>query len=220
MKPHVLLGIAPNATKDEAKKAYKKLVKIHHPDTGGNEETFKQINEAYDNFVNPKPVPKPRVRHRPFGKNRSIKINYSITLEEVETGLDQDIYISLPNGKQKLVHLQIPPGVHNNQIVVFRGLGDDSNSRLQKGDLHVIIKTKQHKQFRRIGNNLQSQLQITKENAAEGCRLRIPSLQKEPYVLDIPKGIRHGQVIRYGGKGLPILNSNLRGDLLVNISVK
>ena len=35
-------------TIDEAKKAYRELAKIHHPDKGGNDEIMKEINNEYD----------------------------------------------------------------------------------------------------------------------------------------------------------------------------
>ena len=119
-----------------------------------------------------------------------------------------------------MVHLVVPAGIHNRQTVIFRGLGDNSNRRLQNGDLHVTINVKPHRRYRRQGNNLQSNLELTEKQAEEGCRMRIPSLNKNPYVLNIPPGIRDGQVMRYGGFGLPIMDTNRRGDLLVNISVK
>ncbi len=44
-----LLGVPKNASADEIKKAYRRLAVQHHPDKeGGNEEKFKEINEAYD----------------------------------------------------------------------------------------------------------------------------------------------------------------------------
>jgi len=43
-----ILGVQKNATKDEIKKAYRKLAHQHHPDkTGGDEKKFKELNEAY-----------------------------------------------------------------------------------------------------------------------------------------------------------------------------
>ena len=38
--------------KDEIKNAYRKQVKIHHPDLGGNSETFLKIHDAYKTLIN------------------------------------------------------------------------------------------------------------------------------------------------------------------------
>ncbi|NTW28504.1 MAG: molecular chaperone DnaJ [Coriobacteriia bacterium] len=43
-----LLGIKKDATADEVKKAFRRLARKHHPDAGGDEEKFKEINEAYE----------------------------------------------------------------------------------------------------------------------------------------------------------------------------
>ena len=42
------LGVPRTATADEIKKAYRKLARKHHPDAGGDEGKFKEINEAYE----------------------------------------------------------------------------------------------------------------------------------------------------------------------------
>ncbi len=43
-----ILGVPKDATDDEIKKAYRKLAHKHHPDKqGGDENKFKEINEAY-----------------------------------------------------------------------------------------------------------------------------------------------------------------------------
>ncbi|MBL7021790.1 molecular chaperone DnaJ [Patescibacteria group bacterium] len=48
-----LLGVDKNASKDEIKKAFRKLAHEHHPDKGsGNIDKFKEINEAYQVLSN------------------------------------------------------------------------------------------------------------------------------------------------------------------------
>ncbi len=42
------MGVDRDADKEEIKKAYYKLAHKHHPDKGGEEEKFKEINEAYE----------------------------------------------------------------------------------------------------------------------------------------------------------------------------
>ena len=42
------LGVPRTATADEIKKAFRKLARTHHPDAGGDEAKFKELNEAYE----------------------------------------------------------------------------------------------------------------------------------------------------------------------------
>lgn len=56
--PYVVLGLSPNATEDEVKKAYKKLAKKYHPDVTGNDtaaaKKMQEVNAAYDAIINKK----------------------------------------------------------------------------------------------------------------------------------------------------------------------
>lgn len=42
-----VLGVKKTASQDDIKKAFRKLAHEHHPDKGGGEAKFKEINEAY-----------------------------------------------------------------------------------------------------------------------------------------------------------------------------
>ncbi len=46
MNHYQTLGVAPNASGEEIKAAHRKLVRLHHPDIGGDPALFKAIQEA------------------------------------------------------------------------------------------------------------------------------------------------------------------------------
>jgi molecular chaperone DnaJ len=59
-----ILGVGKDASADEIKKAFRRLAVQHHPDKeGGNEEKFKEINEAYEVLKDPSK----RQRYDQFG---------------------------------------------------------------------------------------------------------------------------------------------------------
>lgn len=62
--PYSVLGVNQGASKDEIKKAYKKLAMKHHPDKGGDDKVFKEITNAYNTLTEDK---KPQFHQSPFG---------------------------------------------------------------------------------------------------------------------------------------------------------
>ena len=53
MDPYKVLGVDRNTNENDLKKAYKTKAMKHHPDRGGDENTFKELNEAYDILKDP-----------------------------------------------------------------------------------------------------------------------------------------------------------------------
>lgn len=47
------LGLPPDCTSDEIKQMYRSLAQQHHPDKGGDEDTFKKIKLAYEVLSDP-----------------------------------------------------------------------------------------------------------------------------------------------------------------------
>lgn len=64
-----VMGVAKNATADEIKKAYRKLVKQYHPDLNPNnpeaEQKFKQVNEANEVLSSPEK----RTKYNKYGEH-------------------------------------------------------------------------------------------------------------------------------------------------------
>ena len=58
-----ILGISKDASVDEIKKAFRRQAVKHHPDQGGDEAKFKEINEAHEVLSNPEK----RQRYDQFG---------------------------------------------------------------------------------------------------------------------------------------------------------
>lgn len=50
---YAVLGVDKNASQEEIRKAYRKLAMTHHPDKGGDAETFKNIQKAYETLSDP-----------------------------------------------------------------------------------------------------------------------------------------------------------------------
>ncbi len=58
-----ILGVGKDASADEIKKAFRKQAIEHHPDRGGDEAKFKELNEAYEVLKDPEK----RKRYDQFG---------------------------------------------------------------------------------------------------------------------------------------------------------
>ena len=63
------LGLEKNATKSEIKSSYRSLVKIHHPDAGGEKERFLAIQNAWETLNDP--IKKEKYDRTIFSSNTS-----------------------------------------------------------------------------------------------------------------------------------------------------
>ena len=48
LNPFDILGVSPEATKEDVDKAYRKKAKTQHPDKGGSHEEMIKVNAAYE----------------------------------------------------------------------------------------------------------------------------------------------------------------------------
>jgi len=121
--------------------------------------------------------------------------------------------------KRKLV-VKIPPGISEGQAVRVQGEGEPPPRELSpsgegvRGDLHVVIRVREHEFYERDGDNLIMRMPISFTQASLGAEVEVPTLDgSEP--LTIPKGTQFGAMFTVEGGGLPNLRSGRRGNLVV-----
>jgi len=119
----------------------------------------------------------------------------------------------------KKIKVKIPAGVETGSRLRIRGEGEPGEFGGPPGDLYVVIYVEEDKTFKRQGQDLVVQAEISFIQAALGDKIKVPTLD-DPVEIEIPKGTQPGEVFTIKGLGIPALNSSYRGDLLVEIKVK
>jgi molecular chaperone DnaJ len=118
------------------------------------------------------------------------------------------------------VKVNVPPGVEDGMQVRLRGEGEGGREGEPAGDLYVSLRVKPHELFERDGENLHIELPISFVTAALGGEAEVPLLEGGSASLKIPAGSQPGRVLKLRGKGVPVLNGEGRGDLLVHLTVE
>ncbi len=118
--------------------------------------------------------------------------------------------------KQQEVSVRIPAGIDDGEVIRLAGHGEAIRGG-STGDLYVKIHVAKHHLFRREGSNLLMDLPVKLSSALLGDEYVVQTLDG-PVTLKIPEGIRHGEVLRLRGRGVPI-ERNRRGDILIKIGI-
>lgn len=120
--------------------------------------------------------------------------------------------------KDEVVSFHIPAGVEDGMVLTMRGQGNAPRHGGVNGDLLIVIQEEKHNELIRDGLDLIYNLMIDFPTAALGGSAEVPTVEGRAR-LKIAPGTQPGKVLRLRGKGLPKMNSNVRGDLLVNLMV-
>ncbi len=121
--------------------------------------------------------------------------------------------------KHRVIEVQIPPGIHDGQVVRVPGEGEPGTPDGPRGDLHVLVRIKEHELFLRDGDHLILHMPVSFSQAALGAGVESPTLEgSEP--LTLPRGTQNGDTLTLRGKGLPNLRSGKPGDLVVQVLVE
>lgn len=125
------------------------------------------------------------------------------------------------NGQERRtrrIAVRIPAGVDDGSQIRLSGEGEAGRYGGPLGDLYVALSVRQHKYFKREGNDIIFELAINVAQAALGDLVEVPTLDG-PTPLRIPPGTQSGHVFRLQERGVPHLRGAGRGDQLVVLQV-
>ena len=116
--------------------------------------------------------------------------------------------------------VKIPPGIQDGQAIRVQGEGEPPPAEASpggdgvRGDLHVVVRVKEHTVFHREADHLVLEMPISFTQAALGAEINAPSLDGAAK-FTVPRATQHGSVFRIASRGLPNLRSGRRGDLVI-----
>lgn len=204
-----ILGLSRNAGEPDIKRAYRKLVRKHHPDVSKAKnaaEKFKQVQEAYDVLSDPKK----RAAYDQFG----------------HAGVGAGPGVSQPWG-------------HGPRTTTWSGPAGFGMGDFDAGDLFDQLfggrsgpVTERSRGRVRPGpargQDVEHNVTLTFEQAVWGTTMRIQLSQGGPHgnvkaeTIDvkIPPGVTEGSRVRVRGKGDPGAGGGRSGDLYIVVHVK
>lgn len=121
--------------------------------------------------------------------------------------------------KSRDVKLEIPAGIAEGQYIRMRGVGNKGLRGGPNGDILVLIHEKEDDVFEREGAHLICEYPISFSTAALGGDIMVTTQSGEKLKLKIPAGTQTGKILKLRGKGLPEVNNNYRGDIIVKVDV-
>ena len=119
---------------------------------------------------------------------------------------------------EETVTLNIPEGVQDGMQLSMSGKGNVGERGGGSGDLIILIEEESHPQLHRDGLNVAFDLFISFPDAVFGIQTEVPTIDGRAKI-KIPPGTQSGKIFRLKGKGFPSINSNEKGDQLIQVNV-
>ena len=240
MDHYQILGVSRDADSQEIKKAFRKLAMKHHPDKGGDEAKFKEIQQAYEVLSDPdkrqqydNPNPFEGFGGDPFSqggfqdifrdifgqrrqpvKNPDGLFDMEVTLQQAYQGLESTI--STPEGS---VLLNIPKGVRPGTKFRIPGKAGGRMAHLPPGDLIVRVHVVNPPEWGRENDDLFVRVEVNAIEAMVGSSVRITHLDGKQYDVTIPAGTQPGGRIKMAGLGMPNPQNSIVGNLYLLVKV-
>jgi DnaJ-class molecular chaperone len=146
-----------------------------------------------------------------FGKMRGRDIRLPLDVDFLDAIRGARKRVQMSDGRT--LDVAIPPGVTDGQVLRLKSQGGAGVQGGPPGDALVELKIRPHMFFRREGDDIHLDLQISIVEAVEGARVQVPTASGA-VTLTIPEGANTGKVLRLKGKGVAE-----RGDQFVHLHV-
>ena len=117
------------------------------------------------------------------------------------------------------LNVKIPAGVDEGTRIRLVGEGEAGQMGGPAGNLYVVVTVEPHAVFVRNQSDLLLDLPINVAQAALGATMQIPTLEGALDDLEVPPGTQNGAQFRKRGLGVPHLQRNGRGDMIVTARV-
>lgn len=119
--------------------------------------------------------------------------------------------------RERRISIKVPAGVDTGSQLILRDEGE-APARGERGDLYVVVHVQPHSVFKRDGNDLICQVDVTYSKAALGGEMEVPTLDG-PARITLQSGTQSGAIFRLRKKGMPGLRDRGRGDELVIVQI-
>jgi curved DNA-binding protein len=198
------LGVPRDASNEDIRKAYRKLARETHPDVNkepGAEDRFKEVSEAYEVLRDQEK----REKYDQLGSNW--RQGQDVSGAEGFDPRDFDF----GNGGGGGTRFDFGGGGADFSDL-FEGLfgGRGGGRRTARGG----------PAFSTRGGDHEATLELSLEEAARGGRKKISLADGRDYEVNIPTGVRDGQVIRLAGEGGEGMGGGPRGDLRLRVRIR
>jgi molecular chaperone DnaJ len=122
--------------------------------------------------------------------------------------------------RERTLAITIPAGIEDGTKIRISGEGEAGLRGGPPGDLYIFLSVKPHEFFKRDGADVFCRVPISMTTAALGGQIDVPTLAGAMTRVKIPEGTESGKQFRLKGKGMPVVKSNLVGDLYIQAEVE
>ena len=114
--------------------------------------------------------------------------------------------------------VSLPAGIDNGNTIRLKGQGESPAYGGQAGDLYITVRVSGDARFAREGNDLHLALPISISQAVLGDMITLDTLDG-PHDFRIPAGTQSGSPVKIKNLGVPYLQRQGRGNLVVTLNI-